>query len=394
MPLYRYRALTEVGKRVHGVIDADTLLLAKERLRREKILVTALEILKDRGKEHRLDHSMLLAFTRELEQLLNAGLPLYEGLLTIEEKYRRHRAHPLLLSLCDRLKGGLAFSATLAQYPKTFDPIYLSMIEAGEKTGSLPWVFSQLRQLIERKQKLKKQLLSALAYPLFLGGFCLIVISSLLLFVIPSMRELFEDRPLHPLTCIVLGASQFLEQYGLWLLVFLVSLVALCCFYFRKEGGKRLLNRLFFQLPLLKTLLLEASLIRFCRSASTLLFGGVPLLQALGIARQTMDSPLLEEVIERAEVRIKEGESFSEPLKTSPLIPPLMHRMLALAEETGKMAPMMQHIADIYDGELEKNLTTITTFLQPALLILLGGIVGLVILSILIPLSDMGSFTN
>lgn len=394
MPLYRYRALTEVGKRIHGVIDADSLLLAKERLRREKILVTALDVLKDRGKEQRLDHSMLLAFTRELEQLLNAGLSLYEGLLTIEEKYRRHRAHPLLLSLCDRLKGGLAFSAALAQYPRTFDSIYLSMIEAGEKTGSLPWVFSQLRQLIERKQKLKKQLLSAMAYPLFLGGFCLIVVISLLLFVIPSMKELFEDRPLHPLTSIVLTASQLLEQYGIWVLTLSMALGILCGFYFRREGGRRLLNRLFFQLPVLKTLLLEAALIRFCRSASTLLLGGVPLLQALGIARQTMDSPLLEEVIERAEMRIKEGESFSGPLKTSPLIPPLMHRMLALAEETGKMAPMMQHIADIYDGELEKNLTTITTFLQPALLILLGGIVGLVILSILIPLSDMGSFTN
>ncbi len=394
MPLYRYRALAQTGKRISGVIDADSLALAKERLHRDRILVTGLELLKERATERRFDNGMLLSFTRELEQLLSAGLPLYEGLVAIEEKYRRHRAHPLLLSICDQLKNGLSFSAVLAKYPQTFDSIYCSMVEAGEKTGSLPWVFDQLKQLIERRQKLKKQLLSAMAYPLFLGGFCLIVIVSLLLFVIPSMRELFADRRLHPLTSVVLTASSVLENYGLWIFAGLVFVGIALGMYFKSSRGKKALNRVFFQLPILKTLLLQAALIRFCRSASALLFGGIPLLQVLTTARQTMNSPLLEEVIEQAEARIREGQSFSGQLKLSPLIPPLMYRMLAMAEETGKMGPMLQHIAGIYDQELEKNLAQVTVFLQPALLLFLGGIVGLVILSILIPLSDVGSLIN
>lgn len=394
MALYRYKALTDTGKQTTGVIDADSIALAKERLRREKILVTALEALKEERGEIRLDGAMLLAFTRELGQLLTAGLPLYEGLLTVEEKYRRHRAHPLLLDLCDRLKSGNSLSSALKHYGQTFDPIYLSMVEAGEKTGSLPWVFEQLRQLIERRQKLKKQLMSAMAYPLFLGAFCFVVIISLLLFVIPSMRELFEGRQLHPLTRIVLGASQFVQTYGLFVLGLVSAAIAGLYFYLKSAKGKLFINGLLFKIPLLNTLLVQAALIRFCRSASVLLFGGVPLVQALSTARRTMNSPLLEEIIHQAEARIVEGKPFSQQLKSSALIPPLVPRMLSLAEETGKMAPMLQHIAEIYDQELERNLTHITTFLQPALLLLLGGVVGLIILSILLPLTDVGSFIN
>lgn len=389
MPLFRYKALSASGRRIAGVIDADSLELAKERLRQDKILVTGLDLLKDGRREHVFDGGMLLAFTRELSQLLTAGLPLYESLLTIEEKYRRHRSHSLLLDLCDRLKMGLSLSQALKIYPKTFDSIYTSMVEAGEKTGSLPWVFEQLYQLIERRQKLKKQLMSAMAYPLFLGCFSFVVIIALLLFVIPSMRELFQGRDLHPLTRTVLALSGFVQNHGI-LLLLILSLIGASIWYVAKHGSFYW-HKMLIKIPLLNTLITQASLIRFCRSASVLLFGGIPLVSALSIARKVMNNPPLEEVIARAETHIVEGQPLSQQLKASPLIPALVPRMLALAEETGKMAPILQNIADIYDQELERNLTHVTTFLQPAMLLLLGGVVGLVILSILLPLTDVSS---
>jgi general secretion pathway protein F len=394
MSLFRYKALSSGGKRLNGVIDADTLLLAKERLRREKIFVVSLEPLKEKKREIALDAPMLLIFTRELEQLLVAGLPLYEGLLTIEEKYRRHRAHPLLLDLCDRLKSGYTFSTILRRYPKTFDQVYVSMVEAGESTGCLPWVFEQLRKLIERKEKLRKQLLGAIAYPLFLGGFCLLVIIALLLFVIPSMRELFEGRQLHPLTAVVLGLSAFVEKWGLLVVAVLGIVFGGLLTAFKRPAGKKILNHYLFKLPLLHTLLSQAALIRFCRSASVLLFGGVPLVESLAIARRTMKNLLLEDIVQKAEKGIAEGRPLSQSLKESTHMPPLVYRMVALAEQTGKMAPVFEHIADIYDQELERNLAQLTTLLQPALLLLLGGIVGIVILSILLPLTDVGSFVQ
>lgn len=392
MALYKYKALGEGGRRVVGVIDADSLEGAKERLLSQKILVTKLFSIEKSKKETVLEGSLLLSFTREMGQLLTAGLPLYESLLTIEEKYRKSSSHLLFLDLCDRLKGGSSLSLALKNYPKTFDTIYLTMVQAGEKTGSLPWVFEQLQELIARRQKLKKQLVSALAYPLFLASFCLILVLGLLLFVIPTMKELFEGRTLHPVTAIVLSCSQFVIHHGMKLLLGLILLGALFFILIQRATTRQFLHRQLLHFPLFKTVTTEAALVRFCRTNAVLLFGGVPIVSALSLARSVMRHPYLEEGIEQAEKKIVEGKILSQELKNSSHIPPLVVRMLAIAEETGKMAPMFQNIADIYDEQLEKNLTQITTFLQPVLLVTLGIIVGIVILSILLPLTDVGSF--
>lgn len=390
MGLFRYRALTQTGKKIAGIIDADSFDLAKERLRRDRVLVTHLDVVGHR-KEVVLKPSMLLAFTREVGQLLAAGLPLYESLLTIEEKYRKHRSHPLLLDLCDRLKGGEQLSGILKGYPKTFDSIYISMVEAGERTGALSWAFEQLFELIQRRQKLKKQLIGAMAYPAFLGAFCFFIVIGLLLFVIPSMQELFEGRRLHPLTQMILSWSQFLQQTYPTLLLSLGAVAALLVIALRKSRVKSAFLRYLHKFPLVRSVLMEAALIRFCRSSSILLAGGVSLVQALTISRKATKHALVEEAVAEAEKHIVEGESLSSRLKASPYMPPLVARMLSIAEETGKLAEMFKNLSDIYDEELERSLHHITTFLQPALLIVLGGVVGLVILSILLPLTDVSS---
>ena len=394
MPLFRYKALSDGGRKVTGVIDADSLDAAKERLLKQKILVTKLFSLDHSRKETALDGALLLSFTREMQQLLSAGLPLYESLLTIEEKYRKSPGHLLFLDLCDRLKEGTSFSAALKNYPKTFDTIYLTMIQSGEKTGSLPWVFEQLHQLITRKQKLKKQLVSAISYPLFLGSFCFLLIMGLLFFVVPSMKELFEDRPLHPMTSCVLACSQFVIGHAKSLVTLIIVLAGCFIFLFRQPYMKSLFQRQLLKIPLIRTVAMEAALVRFSRACSVLLLGGVPIVNALSLARSVMNHPYLEEGVEEAEKRIVEGKSLSQELKNSPHMPPLVVRMLAIAEETGKMPQMFQNIADIYDEQLEKNLAQILTFLQPVLLLTMGAVVGVVILAILLPLTDVSSFTS
>ncbi len=394
MPLFRYKALADGGKKVTGVIDADSFESAKERLLKQKILVIKLFSHEKAEKKSVLNSSLLLSFTREVQQLLSAGLPVYESLLTIEEKYRKSPAHILFLDLCDKLKGGSSLSSALKKYPHCFDTIYITMVQAGEKTGSLPWVFQQLHELIARKQKLKKQLISAISYPLFLGCFCFILLLGLLFFVIPSMKELFEGRSLHPITATVLACSQFVTENSTLLACFVLSLTALLVFLFKKPSTKQLLFKLLLKFPLIKTVSTEAALMRFGRTASVLLSGGLPITSALSLARSVMDHPFLEQGIERAEQKIIEGKALSQELKASPHIPPLVIRMLAIAEETGKMAQMFQNIADIYDEQLEKNLAQITTFLQPVMLLILGAIVGIVILSILLPLTDVSSFIS
>lgn len=394
MPLYRYNAVSPEGKTIKGVIDADSLLVAKDRLRKQQILVTAVIPLQNKQDQLALPPNLLLSFTRELAQLLKAGLPLYESLLTIEEKYRRNKAHPLFLDLCDHLKEGSALSSALKRYPGTFDKIYLSMVQVAEQSGKLAVVFDQLAQLITRQQKLKKQLFSALSYPVFLALFCSCIVCGLLFFVIPSMRELFEERSLHPITATVLAISKWVNDHVTFLIITFCTFLIGLALAIRSRHSQRYVYEFSLKLPFIKTLLLHSALVRFCRSLAMLLAGGVPLLEALSLSRNVVKSPLIEEAIVDAEKRVGQGEKISVAFKGATILPSLVLRMLALAEETGKMDDAFFNLAEIYDEEMEKHLAQLTTFLQPALLITLGAIVGLVVLSILLPLTDVSSFIS
>jgi general secretion pathway protein F len=394
MPLFRYCAVSPEGKMIKGVIDADSLPVAKERLRKQQIMVTALSALKSKEDHLVLPPAMILSFTRELAQLLKAGLPLYESLLTIEEKHRRHKAHPLFLDLCDHLKEGSSLSAALKRYPATFDRIYLSMVQVAEQSGNLAAIFDQLGELIARQQKLKKQLVSALAYPSFLALFCSCIVCGLMFFVVPSMKELFEDRELHPVTSLVLAVSNWLNSHLVFLTFLFSSLLLGGVYVLKSKRGRAFLSELSFKIPFVKTLLLHSALVRFCRALAMLLSGGVPLLESLGLSRNVVKNPLMETAILSAQNRVEQGERLSAAFKGAPLIPPLVMRMLALSEETGKMGDAFFNLAAIYDEELEKHLALLSSFLQPVLLITLGAIVGLVVLAILLPLTDVSSFVS
>jgi general secretion pathway protein F/type IV pilus assembly protein PilC len=389
--LYRYQALSTTGKKISGVIDADSIHSAKEKLRKEQILVVDLDLFQEKKKEISIPFPFLLDFTRMLGQLLRAGIPLFESLVIIEEKYHHNRFHPLLMDLCDSLKTGLSLSETLRRYPLSFDPIYIAMVHAGEQTASLPTIFEELCALLQRQQQLKKQLFSAAAYPMFLGGFCVFVFTALLLFVIPSMKNLFEGRDLHPITRFVFGASDFVNTQGSLIVIGILLFAAMIATALKHPLLRQKLDTVILKLPFIGEFLREAATIRFCRTASLLLSGGLPILQTLQLSRHVMKNRSLEEVIANAEQKVSEGKPLSQELKASPLIPSIVPRMLAIAEETGKTANMLQNIANICEENLEKRLQQFTAFLQPALLLLLGLIVGLVLLSILIPMTDVGS---
>lgn len=394
MALFQYKAIGITGKLEKGVIDADSLVMAKERLRREQILVTDIACLQSGKRKIALTPSQLLAFTRELSQLLKAGLPLYESLLTIEEKQRNAKNHALFVDLCDRLKNGSSFSSALSYYPETFNEIYLSMVLSAEQSSALFEAFDQLTFLISKEQKLKKQITASLAYPAFLGGFCFLVIIALFFFVIPSMKELLEGRSLHPLTQTVLFLSDFLNNHGILLGFLGISFVlGIYCasrsLIFRKKISEWLLK-----LPFCKKIILESAFVRLFRTMTMLLAGGVPLVETLRFCKKSVGNCLLEELLIKTEKEIVEGKKISDLFSGSAFIPPLVIRMLTIGEETGNMGGMMQSLAEIYEEELDKNLLQLVTFLQPAVLLFLGGVVGLVVLSILLPLTDVSSFVS
>lgn len=392
MPIYRYHALDSHGKKIEGIIDADCVSMAKERLKKQRIIVTKLDGEASSSTISKLPSSHLLTFTRDLANLLQSGLPLYETLLTIEEKARGQKEHRLFLDLCDQVKQGRQFSNVLAEYPRIFDSVYVAMVTAGEETGALAEVFFQLAKMLHRQQKLKKQMRSAMTYPAFLLGFCFVVVTALLLFVIPSMRELMEGRKLHPLTETILNISNFLSFHKNGVFLSVVFFILPIVFFLKSIQGKYFLKKISLHTPILKKLITQSVLIRFSRTLGVLLSQGVPLTTGLQLAKRVMNHASFESVVQRAEQGVIEGKKLSQELSYGSLFPSMMIRMIATAEEVGKVDQMLLHVSEIYEEDLEKSLQQFTSLLQPVMLLVLGLIVGVILLSVLLPLTDVSSF--
>lgn len=394
MALYQYTALSKDGRKKIGMINADSIELAKERLRKDEVLVTKLATYKKKGGELTVPPSLLIGFTRDLHVLLRASLPLYDSLLTLEEKYQRTKLHPIFLDLCDQVKEGKHFSDALKEYPKIFDPIYLSMVKAGEESGTLEQSFRELEKLIGQQQALKKKLVSAMIYPAFLGAFCLTVIGVLLFYLIPSMSELFEERTLHPMTESVLHLSRFLNAHAFSIFfIFFASGLGFLLISSR-ETGKEFFKRVLLRTPIVKRVYTEAILARFCRVFSLLFQGGVSMMDCLKLSKKVMKHASFESIITQSEIKVLEGKKLSEEFQKSPLIPILLVRMLSVAEESGRIAEMMAHLSEIYEGDIERSLTRLTALLQPVMLLFLGIIVAVILLAVLLPLTDVSSILN
>lgn len=394
MPLYQYQALSVSGRKFKATIDADSLQDAKLKLIRRQVAVLQLTVLSEKQIRETLPLNGLLNLTREMARLLQAGLPLFETLSALEEKYRGQKSHRLLLNLCDRVRSGSTFSQSLGTHPEAFDLLYISMVANAEKTGRLSQALLDLGDLMARQLHLRKTMISALLYPALLSGFCFVVLASLIFYVIPSLKELFDGHNLHPFTQIVFAVSGWACSMKGFLLSFALMVMALIAALFLSPRIKEKIAPIVFRLPFLKGVLAKAALIRFCRASATLVAGGLPLTQAFGEAKRVMRHPLLEKVIEAAEERIAQGEPVHVPFQNHPLIPPLIPRMMGIADEGGKLPFMLQQIAEIYEEELERNLSHFTTVAQPLLLLVLGGIIGFVMLSVLLPLTDVGAFAT
>lgn len=392
MPLYEYKAVSDQGKKYTATLDAESLQEAKIKLFRRQVSVLQIEPLLEKKIREKLSRSELLTLTREMARLLQAGLPLFETLSALEEKYRGQKAHKLLLNLCDLVRSGLSLSQSLTKHPETFDLLYVSMVANAEKTGRLNQALTELSEWIAKQQEVRKQLLAALLYPALLSAFCLVVLSSLLFYVIPSLKELFEGRDLHPFTQIVFAASRWACQAKIPLALFLSLLIAGIFFAKLSPKVREKMAPLVFRLPLLKNLLAKVAFVRFCRASATLLEGGLPLVQSFDQARRVMRHPALEAIIAQAQEKIAQGQPIHAPFQNHPLIPPLVPRMLGIAEEGGKLPFMLGQIAQIYEEDLERTLAQLSTVAQPLLLLVLGLIIGFVLLSVLLPLTDVSSF--
>ena len=396
MALFQYRAADQAGKVVEGVMEADAERSVVLRLRDMGCVPLRIALPSERSigttrqqplfPKRKVNPQQLLQFTRELGALLAAGLPLDRSLSILAGLVEGGELSTVVRSLVEAVRAGKSLAVSMGEHPDVFPKIYVNMIRAGEAGGIMEGVLRYLTDYMENTLALKEEIKSALIYPMILAGAAGLSLIVLFVFVIPKFAAIFRDnaKALPMITKIVIGFSQFLAQYGWITLLVLSAAVISAVFYVRSPEGRSEWDRLSLRSWLVGDLLRKFETARFSRTLAALLKGGVPLLEALGTVQGVIGNRLLARAIGQVQVRVREGRGMARPLSESGMFPPLALNMIAVGEETGKLEAMLTEVAVYYDQEVKRSTKRMTALLEPALILAMGLIIGIVVISMLL----------
>lgn len=408
MAVFEYTGIEESsGKSVKGYRDAESPRALRALLRKDGVLLTsAHEGNEKKAKKNndidlfaflrRISGGDVAVMTRQLATLVRAGIPLVESLAALTEQVEKEQMVRVLSSVSESLKEGTSFSKSLQLHPRVFPPLYINMVAAGEASGMLELVLERLADFMESQARLKGKLTAALAYPIAMAVFASGLITFLMVTVVPQLTSIFENlgQALPWYTQLLIFSSNTITD--LWWLILLVGGGGFYGFVKWKHTEKGHLAWDGFQLsmPLFGRLNLLAALARFTRTLSTLLGSGVQLLPAMEIGRNVLENVKLENVITEAIGSIREGESIAEPLKRSGQFPPMVTHMIAVGEKSGQLEQMLQNVSQAYESEVETKIGTVTSLLEPIMIVVMGGAVGFIVVSIMMPLMEMNNLVQ
>jgi type II secretory pathway component PulF len=338
----------------------------------------------------------VLLFTGELSDLLASGMTLGNALNTLSRRETDPEQDEIVTELRDEIIQGASLSEALAQWPRTFSPLFISMVRAGEASGTLPESLERLRFHYERVQEAREKVMMALIYPsiiLVLGGGTLIFA---MIFVVPRFTAIFEElgSSLPLPTRILIAISHFLGTYGWMLVIGLIVLGVVIRRALKTEKGKHWWDAMQLKLPVVKQIVAANAYAHFARTLGALLSNGVAVLKALNIVAETVGNSVISDEIKEARERVTDGSSISGPLAASKIFPPLLTDMLAVGEQTGDMSGALEHIAKRYDAELDRNVKILTTLMEPMLMVSMAILVGFVAVSMLMAVFDLTSGLN
>jgi len=336
-------------------------------------------------KRKKVRRKDLLVFTQELHTLVKSGFPLDRSLTIISQIAESPSLRDIVQDILKEVKGGKSFSEALGKHTDVFPKVYINMIRAGEAGGALEEVLAHLTTYLVRSDDLRSYIVGALIYPILLSVVALASITILTLFVVPKFVLIFEDIgvPL-PLPMVILRGISALFTNFWWLILALLVILGM---YFRRfrnsTSGRMKWDRWLLRIPLLGTVLRKVEVARFSRSMGTLLHGGVPLLQAMTIVREIIGNQSIAMAIEPIRTGIKKGEGIAQPMKQSAVFPPLAMHLIEVGEETGRLDSMLNQVADVYDVEVRNSIKNLIAFFEPALIVLMGLIIGAIVISML-----------
>jgi type IV pilus assembly protein PilC len=400
MATFAYSGRTRAGQTVTGERVADSIDGAVAALRREQILVTQINPVKEAAKAANAPKAFkaksvsaknLAVFTRQFSVMIDAGLPLVQCLEILGTQEEDKNFSAVILATRTDVESGASLADAMKRHPKAFDALFTNMVAAGEAGGILDTILKRLATYIEKAVKLKSQVKSAMVYPIAVIVIAAVVVGVILWKVIPTFANLFAglgaELPLP--TRVVIALSNNLVRFG----PFLIAGLFLAAFgvksFYGTPRGRTMIDGFLLKLPVMGQLLRKIAVARFCRTLSTLLASGVSILEALDITARTAGNAIVEDAILTTRKSIERGETIAQPLKETAVFPAMVVQMIGVGEATGALDTMLSKIADFYEEEVDVAVAGLLTLLEPIMIAFLGGVVGGIVIAMYMPIFDL-----
>ncbi len=397
MAVFEYRALGKNGRETKGIIDASSVEEARDKLRGESLFPINVNAVTPTSSGRsflyfrRISNEDIALFTHQLASLLKGGLSLLSSLNAIAEHMGSHPLRKVVFGLAESVKEGKSFGEALSLFSRVFSSIYTNMVKSGEETGSLSDILFRISSLIRESISLRNKIRNALIYPMVVGMVSLGVLTFLMIVVVPNISSIFEqmNQALPPITLSLIKVSTFLRHY--WIIVLCGILLIIVTFFWllhiKKTRGK--IDQLKLKLPILGEIIRKSLVANFARTLSTLRKGGVTIITSLELAKDAIRNEIISTAINQAKEDISKGDSMSKALRRSGVFPPLFLHMIEVGEKSGNLEQMLDDISASYEEEVTMALNRFTTLLEPLVIITMGLIVGIIAVSILLPIFEM-----
>jgi type IV pilus assembly protein PilC len=403
MAAYSYSAINAEGFQLTGEVHAPDLDAAREQLRIRGLLAEFMEELPASGEEgvrtvfKKIKPKTLQIFSRQFATMIEAGLNVVSALVILEEQTDDAYFALVIKELRADVEGGLLLSQAMARHPKIFSRLYIAMVEAGEAAGILDQVLDRVALQIEKETQIKRRVKGAMMYPTMVLIFATLVLIGLLMFLVPVFVKIFAqlNGQLPTLTQYVVGASNQLRSH--WFIIFpAMGLSVWSVRRFKKsEPGRKLWDRIKLKIPMkIGDVVLKVTMARFSRTLSTLVAAGVDIIKALEITGQTAGNWVVEEALSDVRQKVHQGVPIAQPLIENPVFPPMVSQMVKIGEETGELEKMLGKIADFYEDEVDAAIASLTAIIEPLMMIGVGAMVGVIIISMYLPMFKLLSLVK
>ena len=401
MTTFAYKVLDSRGAQATGEIEGDSKAAAAATLRNKGFTVLDLNEVKsglaqmDLGAAFQTIKSKdLTVFSRQFATMVNSGLSMLRCLYVLEEQTPNKKLAKVIGEIRQDVEAGISLSDALEKHPKVFNKLYVSMVRAGELGGILDEVLNRLATQLEKEDQIRRAVKSAMVYPIVIGTFAILVLIGMVMFLIPIFASMYKDlgnAKLPLLTRIMMSASTVMRS---WWGLLVLAIVIFAVWGFRRlkrtERGRQVWDRFKLRIPMgIGQIIRKLAIARFSRTLGTLITSGVPILQAIDITGKASGNAVIEKAMGEVEISVKEGQSITEPLRKEPVFPPMVTQMISVGEETGSLDAMLSKIADFYEDEVNAAVKSLTSILEPILMLFVGALVGTVVISMYLPIFNM-----